>query len=275
MPKKIWTRVREGALEALSPTRCASCERPGALVCDECLERMVRIDPVFSCLRCGAPFGSLVCTECNEARLGQDRPAAPEGAAYRPAAPEGTAQNVPPPAPALLAAIDRTLAAAAFEGPPSRIIRAYKDGGERRLAPLIADLLLEAARRAEEEAPERYGGLLSEAEGIVFVPATAAAYRRRGFDHMEDVARALCAASGVPLADALAKRGQGDQRALGRQGRIAAAARLYEVVLPVEGRSLLLIDDVLTTGATVGAAAAALKARGAAHVDVLAFARVW
>lgn len=242
-------RARGAALEALSPTRCASCERPGDLVCRDCLDAIVRIDPKLSCTRCGAPFGSLVCTECQ----GED----------------GSLNlNAP-------RSIDRCLAAAVFEGPPGRIIRAYKDGGERRLAPVIAAMLLAAAGRAEEEAPDRYGGILSAADGVVFVPATAEAYRRRGFDHMELVARSLCVLSGAPLVDALAKRGHADQRELGREERRESAAGAYEAVIDVRGRSLLLLDDVITTGATVDAASAELKRAGAARVDVLALARVW
>ena len=49
----------------------------------------------------------------------------------------------------------------------------------------------------------------------------------------------------------------------------------YEVVAPVDGLRLLLLDDVITTGATMRAAATALRVAGAANVDALAFARVW
>ena len=245
--------ARELLLEALSPTRCASCERPGALICPSCRQAMVRIDPKSSCTRCGAPFGSLVCTEC--------------GAQHEPG--EALRRGRP------LPRMDRCLAATVFKGPPARIVRAYKDAGERRLAPLIAGELLDAAVRAEAEAPERYGGLISGASGIVFVPATAEAYCRRGFDHMELVARALAADADAPLVDALVKHGSADQRALGRQGRFAGARGAFEVVLDVRGARLLLVDDVITTGATASAAAEALKRAGAQHVDVLAFARVW
>lgn len=241
--------LRGAVLEALSPTRCASCERPGSLVCDGCRASIVRIDPALSCTRCGAPYGSLVCTECRS-----------EDGTLRLNAPRH---------------LDRCLAAAVFKGPPSRIIKAYKDGGERRLAPVIADLLLAAALEAEASAPDRYGGIISEVDGVVFVPSTAEAYRRRGFDHMEGVARPFAERSGAPLMDALVKHGSADQRALGREERRASAEGAFETVLDVEGLRLLLLDDVVTTGSTVDAAARALKGAGAVHVDVLALARVW
>lgn len=227
--------------ELLSPTRCASCERPGELVCGECLRKMTRIDPAHACPLCGAPFGELVCTECRD---------------------EATA-------------VDRCLAAAVFEGPPARIVRAYKDGGERRLAVEIARLMIAAARDAERSAPDRYAGLLSDADALAFVPVTAEAYRRRGFDHMEAVAREASRACGAPVVDALLKHGSADQREFSREERLASSLDVYEVVEDVRGARLLLLDDVITTGATVGAAAAALKRAGARRVDALAFARVW
>lgn len=227
--------------ELLSPTRCASCERPGELVCGECLSKMTRIDPAHACPLCGAPFGELVCTECRG---------------------EATA-------------VDRCLAAAVFEGPPARIVRAYKDGGERRLAVEIARLMIGAARDAECSAPGRYAGLLSDADALVFVTVTAEAYRRRGFDHMEAVAREASRACGAPVVDALLKHGSADQREFSREERLASSRDVYEVVEDVRGARLLLLDDVITTGATVGAAAAALKRAGARRVDALAFARVW
>ena len=227
--------------ELLSPTRCASCERPGEPVCGECLRKMTRIDPAHACPLCGAPFGELVCTECRG---------------------EATA-------------VDRCLAAAVFEGPPARIVRAYKDGGERRLAVEIARLMIAAARDAERSAPDRYAGLLSDADALAFVPVTAEAYRRRGFDHMEAVAREASRACGAPVVDALLKHGSADQREFSREERLASSLDVYEVVEDVRGARLLLLDDVITTGATVGAAAAALKRAGARRVDALAFARVW
>ena len=150
-------RAAREALEALSPTRCAGCERAGALICQDCLAALTLIDPRHSCTRCGAPFGDLLCTECSV---------------------EGTS-------PAMAEALDRCLACSVYAHPLPRIIKAYKDAGERRLAPYLAELLYDTALHAQVVAPDRYGGVLSGADAVVFVPATAAAFRRRGFDHME------------------------------------------------------------------------------------------
>lgn len=240
-------RVAREALEALSPTRCAGCERAGALICLDCLAALTLIDPRHSCTRCGAPFGDLLCTECSV---------------------EGTSS-------AMTEALDRCLACAVYAHPLPRIIKAYKDAGERRLAPYLAELLYDTALHAQVVAPDRYGGVLSGADAVVFVPATAAAFRRRGFDHMEAIARPFCELSGVPLLDALVKYGHGDQRELGREERRERAQGMYETVEDVRGKRLLLIDDVITTGATMAAASAELKRAGATAVDGLAIARVW
>ncbi|WP_438286525.1 double zinc ribbon domain-containing protein, partial [Collinsella aerofaciens] len=118
------------ALEALSPTRCAGCERAGALICQDCLAALTLIDPRHSCTRCGAPFGDLLCTECSV---------------------EGTSS-------AMAEALDRCLACAVYAHPLPRIIKAYKDAGERRLAPYLAELLYDTALHAQVVAPDRYGG---------------------------------------------------------------------------------------------------------------------
>ena len=112
-------------------------------------------------------------------------------------------------------------------------------------------------------------------DGVCFVPATAEAYARRGFDHMECVAALLARGAGLPLADVLVRRSARDQRELGRDERAANLAGTVGVVEDVRGLRLLLVDDVITTGATVREAARALLARGALAVSACSLARVW
>ena len=250
---RVRCRIIEEAAEALSPTRCLGCERSGSLICDHCLQALQLIDPMQSCLHCAAPFGDLLCTECERDNLQAQR--------------AGTILTPP--------SIDRCLAMAVFEDPLPRIIRSYKDAGERRAAPLLAELLFDTLLNAEHTAPERYGGIVTAVDALVFIPATARAYRRRGFDHMQAIATPLAGMTDIELVDALVKHGSFDQRALGRQERQKTSRGAYEVVADIAGKRILLIDDVITTGATVRAAVSTLKRAGAHSVDVVALARVW
>ena len=263
---KTLDRIVRGVGEVLSPTRCAGCERPGELICADCLERFELIDPLLSCTRCASPFGSLLCTECDADRGEIENTA------------DGNTTESPQSNPLLdneAVGCARVLAAATYAGPVPRIVRAYKDGGERRLGKLIAELMLDCAEHAEARAPERYGGILLDADAATFVPATAEAFARRGFDHMELVCRTFCELAGKPMLDTMIKRGRGDQRKLGRAGRLGQARELYRVDTDVCGMRILLLDDVITTGATMTAAGTALRDAGAVNVDGLALARVW
>ena len=85
-----------------------------------------------------------------------------------------------------------------------------------------------------------------EVDAVCFVPATAAAFARRGFDHMELVARELCRLTGLPLADVLVRRRARDQRELGQAERAANLAGTVEVADDVSGMRLLLLDDVMS-----------------------------
>lgn len=168
----------------------------------------------------------------------------------------------------VIASLDGVRSYAMLEWPHDRMVRAYKDAGERRLAALIARDMARAARAAWPQE-------LTLLDCVAFVPCTPQAYARRGFDHMEAVARELAGLLGVPLDDALARRSLKDQRDLGRLGRAANVRGTFAVLHRLDGQNILLVDDVFTTGATMGEAARALKVCGAARVFGLTFARAW
>lgn len=241
----------DGMAEALWPTRCAGCDDPGSLLCDSCTAALPAIEQARACPACGAPFGSLVCTEC--------APYTPAGGAAPDAAPSPFAP----------------LAGVACYGihawPLDRLLRAYKDWGELRLAPLIAELAAAAALRADDA-----GHIdLADATMLTFVPSTPAAYARRGFDHMEPVARTAASLLGLPFADALARITPRDQRGLGRAARSLNVRGSCVALARLEGERVLLVDDVVTTGATMGEAAAALRLAGAIRVWGVSAARAW
>jgi len=116
--------------------------------------------------------------------------------------------------------------------------------------------------------------------GVSFipVPTTARRMRERGYNQAEVLAFALAENSNGIVVQALARRdGDGSQVALQRGERranVQGAFLLLDAEIPgIEGRDVVLVDDVLTTGATAVAAAEVLGAGGVRSVSVLTFAR--
>jgi predicted amidophosphoribosyltransferase len=115
-------------------------------------------------------------------------------------------------------------------------------------------------------------------DAFTWIPADSSALRRRGFDHMELIARALVEQTGLPAMPLLIKRERSDQRQLNRAERKDNMATVFSVngFTPASApRHILLIDDVFTTGATLDAATRALLTAGIGEVRVATVARVW
>jgi predicted amidophosphoribosyltransferase len=161
-------------------------------------------------------------------------------------------------------AFEAALALGEFEMPLARAVVLHKDAGERRLGPALGALLA-------EDILQQWPGW---AMGVAFVPATRAAFRRRGFDHGRSIAQAVAKALGVPLLEVLSRTAAADQRLLGRAARAANAGGTFWAGETVSGR-VLLCDDVLTTGATLDEASAVLLGAGAQSVRCAVVARVW
>jgi ComF family protein len=115
----------------------------------------------------------------------------------------------------------------------------------------------------------------SENVVIVHVPTASSRVRRRGYDQARLLARAISKHTGLPHRPLLTRMGQHHQVGARREQRVTQLASAFRVSnpKPVDGNHIILIDDVLTTGATLEAAARALKAAGAKRVDGLVFAQ--
>ena len=122
--------------------------------------------------------------------------------------------------------------------------------------------------------------LLAEADALVPVPLHWRRLWARRFNQSAMLAAAVSRQTGVPVAaDALKRvKPTAQQVGLSRTERAANVQGAFRVPgdgkVAVTGRRLVLIDDVLTSGATVDGCARALLRAGAANVDVLVFARV-
>jgi predicted amidophosphoribosyltransferase len=178
----------------------------------------------------------VLCTRCNR-RLAEAKPLAGRGAS----------------------GLDRVWSSAPHEGVARDIVSALKF---RRLLPVAATM----AERIEWLAPE---SLLSGA--IVPVPSTRLRSLGRGFDPATEIAAALALRTGAPLRPVLSRGDLGRQ--LGRR-RAQRIGRPPHVRLRGEAPpSVLLIDDVLTTGATLASCARALRGGGSIRVAAITFTR--
>ena len=141
----------------------------------------------------------------------------------------------------------------------------FKFGGRRALARPLADL-----------AVEQCGGTLPDGiDAIVPVPLAGARERERGFNQAALLAERVALRLDVPvrtrwLARPRATRPQSDLPATERLTNVRGAFR----AAPAVGRHVLLVDDVLTTGATLAECARALRAAGADRIGALTVARV-
>ena len=155
--------------------------------------------------------------------------------------------------------IDRAWSSAPHEGVARDLVVALKF---RRLLP-VADLM---AERIVWLAPAE---LLSGT--IVPVPTSPLRSLVRGFDPAAQIAAALAERTGLPLLRALSRSGGGRQVGRRRSERVGdpPAVRSAEQAPP----SVLLVDDVLTTGATMAACARALRRGGAVRVAAVTFSR--
>lgn len=166
-------------------------------------------------------------------------------------------------------AFDRARAVFQYDDASREMILAFKHGDRMEGAPAFAAWMTRAGAE-----------LLADADLIVPVPLHRKRLFQRRYNQSAVLAQALARLSGVPAAvDVLVRtRHTPPMGGLSRDARqrnlLGAIAVRPGRAARVDGRKLLLIDDVLTTGATAQACARSLREAGAARVDVLCLARV-
>jgi predicted amidophosphoribosyltransferase len=158
-------------------------------------------------------------------------------------------------------AFDSAFAAVAYHGPARAIVRAWKELGVRRVGPLAARLVVE---RVPPPA----------ADVITYIPPDGDRSVRRGLHPPHELATALGEHWRVPVEGVLERaRPVARQTGLSRAGRRRNMRGAFRSRPTRAGPRVVLVDDVYTTGATVDAAARALRSAGASEVHVVAFAR--
>lgn len=248
-------RALEGGLSTLFTPCCAACgavlETPLAgAVCARCWETIQRIAPPV-CETCGDPI------------------ARPPGAAPpEPAWCRRCAGNEPAP-------VGHRRSLGLYQGSLRGIVHALKYDGRRSLAPPLGRLIDEA-----------WGALLADADALVPVPLHPWRQWRRGFNQADAIAQAIGRRRRLPVLHVLrrtrATRPQQELDASGRRRNVAGAfalagwtrrARIRRTAM-LRGRILVMVDDVATTGATLEACGAVLRAAGAREVRAVTAARV-
>jgi ComF family protein len=120
---------------------------------------------------------------------------------------------------------------------------------------------------------ELYGGHLSEATLVVPAPTAMRRVRARGYDQASLIARSFARYAELEYAPLLRRLGSQEQKGASKQRRHRQLQNAFEVRRPVRGCRIILIDDVLTTGSTLEAAAKSLHGAGATAIGALVFTR--
>ena len=225
----------------VAPPLCPRCQErlaPRGALCETCTEAVARLPEgeAACCRACGGPLHAVasgVCRRC--------------------------AENPPP--------WFRGVSALDYHGEAGDLVRAYKYGRQTALADYFATEMARAWR---------LHGAPARPQVLVPVPLHPLRQMTRGFNQAALLCRLLSGRLGLPVVEALRRK-----RATGHQARLDAAARrrnmrrAFSVTRAdrLRGKSVLLVDDVMTTGATLAACAEALAAAGAAEVSVLTVAR--
>jgi ComF family protein len=239
--QRALSRAAKLALDIALPTLCVSCREPvdGEGVCAACWARLSFIAPPY-CPRLGIPF------------------------VYDPGPDMLSMEAIASPP-----AYQRARAAVRYDDVARTLVHALKYQDRTDLAPAMGRWMARAGRE-----------LLTGADMLVPVPLHWRRAWRRRYNQSGALARVIERQSGVKLRGDVLRRVRATERQIGlsRAQRATNVQGAFQVSADrqtqVQGRRVVLIDDVLTSGATLDACARALLRARTAQVDVLVFARV-
>lgn len=219
----------------------------------------MRFIPRGICLLCDEPAGSIpnLCDVCVGELPTLANPCAACGASAVPCTRLCRTCAIRPPP------VDRTVCALTYAPPVDYLIGRLKFNGDLRVVPALAGVLCRAVAG------------VAAADWLTPVPITPTRLRERGFNQALEIARVLSRNGGVRLARRVERRpgAETPQSSLPDiAARRANVADAFETRGTLGGHAVI-VDDVVTTGATVNALARCLKAAGAGRVDVWAVAR--
>lgn len=227
-------------LDLLLPPHCLACRGPADA-------------PGRLCPACWAAVDFIAAPVCSACGLPLDFDLGPDALCG------GCAADTP--------AFDQARAVMRYGDVARRLVVGFKHADRTHLAPTLATWL------------SRVGGdLLEQADLLVPVPLHRRRQVARRFNQSAMLAHAVARKTGMPVATgALRRRRQtSSQAGLNRAQRRTNVSGAFEVPAraQIAGRRVVLVDDVMTTGATVDACAKALRRAGADHIAVLTLARV-
>jgi ComF family protein len=236
------------------------------------IEQIVRIFAPHLCVDCGMEADRLLCASCAGAL---SRLPSRCYRCLRPTAKYGMCDACAP-----QSALRYVLAAVSYRAAAKDLVhglkfqRAQAAAGE--MAGVLAPLLTGAwgATCNDLLASNVPRGMLPNVV-LVHVPTATSRVRARGYDQARLLARELSRRTGLPHQTLLARAGQVRQVGAGRTARLQQLRQAFRPVRPaaIIGRHVVLVDDVLTTGATLEMAAQALRRAGAAQVSAVVFAQ--
>jgi ComF family protein len=229
-------RSSQQLFDTIFPPRCAGCKRSGTVLCSSCIAKFGPVMPP-SCQRCGRAIlePGMICRACNSHPAG----------------------------------LNGLFAVSSYEEPLRSCIHELKYDGNVRLAEPLGLLLAETFGRSS---------IVTDA--IIPVPLHHDRQQQRGYNHAQLLAEVCARQSRIPYHEHMLVRHRATLPQVGlsvqqRYQNIAGAflcTRAYATGA-LFGRSIVIVDDVATTGATLEACAAPLFAAGAKEVRGLVLAR--